>query len=185
MGVGHCDRTTGEFKCMTLGAFTLSSNQLFEGTACGRIACPYNSTSSSACGGKGSCLSMSQWAAKATDGQGTVLGLSYSGSTSAKDQTMACPEGIHFFWLWLNAIFLTLMGVSGFMFPIHGERLVALIKKQGDAQKARAGTKASELTNNTPNPSVTVTTAVVKIVETPTIVETPPAVTEVPTELDE
>ena len=66
-----------------------------------------------------------------------------------------------------------------------GERLVALIKKQGDAQKARAGTKASELTNNTPNPSVTVTTAVVKIVETPTIVETTPAVTEVPTELDE
>ena len=81
-GVGHCDRTTGECKCMTLGAFTLSSNQLFEGTACGRLACPYNSTSSSACGGKGSCLSMSQWAAKATDGQGTVLGLSYSGSTS-------------------------------------------------------------------------------------------------------
>ena len=39
---------------------------------------------------------------------------------AAKDQTMACPEGIHFFWLWLNAIFLTLMGVSGFMFPIHG-----------------------------------------------------------------
>jgi len=104
---------------------------------------------------------------------------------AAKDQTMACPEGIHFFWLWLNAIFLTLMGVSGFMFPIHGERLVALIKKQGDAQKARAGTKASELTNNTPNPSVTVNTDVVKIVETPTIVETTPAVTEVPTELDE
>lgn len=69
---------------------------------------------------------------------------------AAKDQDMACPQGIWFLWTILNPIFLLIMGISGFMFPIHGERLVALIKKQGAAQIARPGTKAALLTNTAP-----------------------------------
>ena len=82
-GVGHCDRMTGACVCATLGAFKLSSNGVFEGDGCGKLACPFNTTQDAVCGNKGECLSMSQWAAKSTDGQGNVLGLSYSGSTTS------------------------------------------------------------------------------------------------------
>jgi hypothetical protein len=82
-GVGHCDRTTGKCTCLSLGTFHLSSNQVFEGDSCSKLSCPYNSTLLASCGNKGTCLSMSEWAAKATDAEGTVLGLSYTGAANS------------------------------------------------------------------------------------------------------
>ena len=92
-GVGHCNRETGACECMTLGSYILSSNQLFEGAGCDKLACPYNATHKSGCGSKGTCLSMAQWAAKTTDGQGTVLGLSYSGAASTNAWDHATMQG--------------------------------------------------------------------------------------------
>ncbi len=92
-GVGICDRSTGTCSCLTLGSYELSSNSIFQGEACQRIACPYNSSSLSTCGNKGVCLSMEQWAAKATDGKGTVLGLTYSGGASTASWDTATLSG--------------------------------------------------------------------------------------------
>jgi len=92
-GMGACDRTTGVCKCMTLGAYTLSSNSVFDGANCDKLSCPYNITDGAVCGNKGVCLSMSQWAAKSTNPQGTVLGLSYAGSTSAASWDAGVVQG--------------------------------------------------------------------------------------------
>ena len=78
---------------MTLGTYKLSSNSVFDGANCDKLSCPYNSTDGAVCGNKGVCLSMSQWAAKSTNPQGTVLGLSYAGSTSAASWDAGVVQG--------------------------------------------------------------------------------------------
>jgi len=82
---------------------------------------------------------------------GSVMGLGSlfpaicNSEIAAKDQDMACPRAIHFLWTWLNPIFLFLIGVSGFMYPIHGKRLIDLINMQGTTQILRPGTKAARV----------------------------------------
>ena len=92
-GVGHCDRTTGTCTCMALGAFSLSSNQLFEGEACSKLACPYNTSLAQSCGNKGTCLSMSEWATKTTNGLGTVLGYTYGGAANTDSWDHGTMQG--------------------------------------------------------------------------------------------
>lgn len=72
-GVGFCNRVIGECACGGLGSYTFSSNNVFTGASCGQLSCPYNSTGGTTCGAKGICLNLQSWAAKVTDGQGTVL----------------------------------------------------------------------------------------------------------------
>ena len=78
---------------MSLGAFSLSSNQLFEGEACSKLSCPYNTTLAQSCGNKGTCLSMSEWATKTTNGLGTVLGYTYSGAASTDSWDHGTMQG--------------------------------------------------------------------------------------------
>ena len=82
-GVGICDRTTGACGCGTLGAYALSSNNLFVGDSCKMLSCPYNQTGGTICSANGVCLNMRSWGEKAKDGQGTLLNYDYNeGSTT-------------------------------------------------------------------------------------------------------
>jgi Na+/melibiose symporter-like transporter len=78
-------------------------------------------------------------------GLGSLFPAKCNSEIAAKDQDMACPRAIHFLWTWLNPIFLFLIGISGFMYPIHGQRLIDLINMQGTTQILRPVTKAARV----------------------------------------
>jgi Na+/melibiose symporter-like transporter len=91
-----------------------------------------------------------------------------------KDQPKECAEGLWRLWAVYNPIWLIIMGVSGFLFPIKGDRLVTLIENQATAQKAIPGTKAISSVKYVLTPEATEAAGIASVIK--------PAETEVPAE---